>query len=86
MHKFKVCQIFLIHFFGITIDVFNIKDEVPQEKLLTIAKFAKEVSVPVSTIRYWVKAGKLTPVMFTESGYMMFSKDQIKEAKNINQK
>lgn len=66
-------------------DIFDTKNETPQEKLMTIAKFAKEVGVPVSTIRYWVKVGKLKPTMYTESGYMMFSKNQIEKTKQIGQ-
>lgn len=67
-------------------DIFDTKNETPQEKLMTIAKFAKEVGVPVSTIRYWVKVGKLKPTMYTESGYMMFSHEQINKVKRLNQK
>ena len=66
-------------------DIFDTKNETPQEKLMTIAKFASEVGVPVSTIRYWVKVGKLKPTMYTESGYMMFSHEQIKKVKRLNQ-
>ncbi|MBQ3311420.1 Fic family protein [bacterium] len=67
-------------------DIFDTKNEIPQEKLMTIAKFAKEVGVPVSTIRYWVKVGKLKPTMYTESGYMMFSQEQINKVQRLNQK
>ena len=67
-------------------DIFDTKNETPQEKLMTIAKFAKEVGVPVSTIRYWVKVGKLKPTMYTESGYMMFSHEQINKVKCLNKK
>ena len=65
--------------FDTIFDIFDNKNEVPQEKLMTIAKFAKAVNLPVSTIRYWVKVGKLKPVMYTEAGYMMFSQEQIRE-------
>lgn len=67
-------------------DIFDTKNETPQEKLMTIAKFASEVGVPVSTIRYWVKVGKLKPTMYTESSYMMFSHEQIKKVERMNQK
>lgn len=60
-------------------DIFDTKNEMQQEKLMTIAKFAKEAELPVSTIRYRVKTGSLKPAMYTEAGYMMFSKDQIAE-------
>lgn len=67
-------------------DIFDTKNEIPQEKLMTIAKFAGAVGVPVSTIRYWVKVGKLKPTMYTESGYMMFSENQINKAKRMSKK
>ena len=67
-------------------DIFDSKNETPQEKLMTIAKFAKEVGVPVSTIRYWVKVGKLKPTMYTEAGYMMFSESQIDKTIRMSKK
>ena len=67
-------------------DIFDTKNETPQEKLMTIAKFAKAVGVPVSTIRYWVKVGKLKPTMYTESGYMMFSEKQIDKTIRMSKK
>ena len=76
----------LSHSFDTIFDIFNTKNEIPQNKLMTIAKFAKEVNLPKSTIRYWVKVGKLKPAMYTESGYMMFSKFQTDEILKINQK
>lgn len=72
--------------FDTIFDIFDSKNEIPQEKLMTIAKFAKEVGVPVSTIRYWVKVGKLKPTMYTEAGYMMFSKTQIDKTICMNKK
>ena len=48
--------------------------------------FTKETGLPVSKIRYWVKVGKLKPTMYTESGYMMFSQEQINKVKRLNQK
>jgi len=71
----------LSHSFDTIFDIFDTKKEIPQEKLMTIAKFANAVGLPVSTIRYWVKVGKLKPIMYTESGYMMFSKEQLSEVK-----
>lgn len=72
--------------FDTIFDIFDNKNEVPQEKLMTIAKFAKAVELPVSTIRYWVKVGKLKATLYTESGYMMFSHEQINKVKRMNQK
>ena len=53
------------------------KETVKTDKLLTIAKFGKLANLPVSTIRYWVKIGKLEPHSYTDSGYMLFQKEQL---------
>lgn len=75
----------LNHSFETIFDIYEPKDEEQNEKLMTIAKFAKAVELPVSTIRYWIKVGKLKPTMYTESGYMMFSKNQIEKTKRMGQ-
>ena len=49
--------------------------DVEPNELLTISKYAKLKGVPVSTIRYWVKTGKVKPASYTDSGYMLFKKD-----------
>lgn len=59
------------------------KIEVKQDELLTISAFAKLVGVPSSTIRYWVKHNKIKPYSYTDSGYMLFAKAQIKEGQNL---
>ena len=82
--KFMVTR--LSQSFDTIFDIFDTKNEIPQEKLMTIAKFAKAVELPVSTIRYWVKVEKLKPTMYTESGYMMFSPEQINKVKQVNKK
>ena len=82
--KFMVTR--LSQSFDTILDIYEPKNEIPQEKLMTIAKFAKAVELPVSTIRYWVKVGKLKPIMYTESGYMMFSHEQINKVQRLNQK
>lgn len=69
----------LSHSFDTIFDIYEPKKEDFGKKLMTIAKFAKAVDLPVSTIRYWVKIGKLKPTMYTESGYMMFSEKQIQK-------
>lgn len=43
--------------------------------LLTISKYAKYKNIPISTIRYWIKTGKIHPSSYTDSGYMLFKKD-----------
>ena len=72
--------------FDTIFDIFDNKNENTNEKLMTIAKFAKAVELPVSTIRYWVKVGKLKATLYTESGYMMFSQEQINKVKCLNKK
>ena len=81
--KFMVTR--LSQSFDTIFDIYEPKKEVENAKLMTIAKFAKAVELPVSTIRYWVKVGKLKPTMYTESGYMMFSQEQINKVKRLNQ-
>lgn len=76
----------LNHSYVTIFDIFDTKNEIPQEKLMTIAKFALAVGVPVSTIRYWVKVGKLKPTMYTEAGYMMFSEIQIGKTIHMGKK
>lgn len=49
--------------------------DIEPNKLLTISKYAKLKNVPVSTIRYWIKVGKVKPASYTDSGYMLFKKD-----------
>lgn len=59
------------------IDLLDVEKTEPQGKLLTIAKFAKLVS----TIRYWMKEGKIKPITYTASGYAMFDENQVTEVK-----
>ena len=61
------------------------KIEVKQDELLTISAFAKLVGVPTSTIRYWINNDKLKPHSYTDSGYMLFAKAQIEEARKLKQ-
>lgn len=49
--------------------------DIEPNKLLTISKYAKLKNVPISTIRYWIKVGKVKPASYTDSGYMLFKKD-----------
>lgn len=49
--------------------------DIEPNELLTISKYAKLKNVPTSTIRYWVKVGKIKPTSYTDSGYMLFKKD-----------
>lgn len=49
--------------------------DLEQNDLLTISKYAKYKNIPISTIRYWIKTGKILPSSYTDSGYMLFKKD-----------
>ena len=64
------------------IDMFdNNKPDVQQNKLMKISDFAKACGVPVSTIRYYLRAGKIKPVSKTAGDYMLFSQEQVKEVR-----
>jgi transcriptional antiterminator len=52
----------------------------PNEKLLTISQFAKLTGLSVATIRYRIKNNKLKPATYSNGGYMLFKKEQKKEA------
>jgi len=57
----------------IIISMLDSEIDIEQNKLLTISKYAKLKDVPVSTVRYWVKTGKVKPASYTNSGYMLFN-------------
>jgi Fic family protein len=64
------------------IDMFNENtSDIQTNKLLQIGAFAKAANVPVSTIRYYLKIGKIKPVSKTDGDYMLFSKTQVKKIK-----
>ena len=64
------------------IDMFdNAASDVQQNKLMKISEFAKACGVPVSTIRYYLRVGKIKPAAKTAGDYMLFSEDQVKEIK-----
>ncbi len=60
----------------VVVSMLEVSTENCDSNLLTISKFASVKGVPASTIRYWVQTGKIKPVGYTNSGYMLFSKDQ----------
>jgi len=64
------------------IDMFNNEADLERKNLLTISKFAKLAKVPVTTIRYHLKTGKLKPITKTENDYMLFSPAQAEIYKN----
>jgi Fic family protein len=57
------------------------KSDIQTNKLLKISEFAKLAKVPVSTIRYYLRIGKIKPVSKTKGDYMLFSKEQVKDLK-----
>ncbi|MDR2685696.1 MAG: Fic family protein [Rickettsiales bacterium] len=59
------------------------KAAVNPQKMLTIAKFADLAGLPTSTIRYWVKENKLKPAGYSQSGYILFDKSQVRELKKL---
>jgi len=65
------------------IDALDTDKDAGTQKLLTISKFAKLVGVPTSTIRYWVKIGKIVPAAYRDSGYMMFDPKQKDDLKKL---
>lgn len=69
------------------IDLLDVsKPDVSGEKLMKIGAFAKLCGVPASSIRYWVKVGKLTPALKTDSDYMLFTENQIREVIALGRK
>ena len=68
------------------IDLLDISKPEPTAELLTIAKFAKLSGVPVSTVRYYMKEGKLKPTAYTASGYALFAEKQAMDVKALTDK
>ena len=60
------------------IDMFNNEIDFENKNLVTISEFARIAKVPISTIRYYLRVGKLKPITKTESDYMLFSPKQAK--------
>lgn len=53
--------------------------------LLTIGKLAKETGERISTIRFWLTRGLLKSADKTASGYYLFEKSAVGQAKKIRQ-
>ncbi len=60
------------------IDMFDNNINVDDKNLVTIGEFAKIAKLPISTVRYYLRVGKLKPITKTESDYMLFSPNQAK--------
>ncbi len=52
-----------------------------ESKLLKIGQFAQAVGVPISTVRYWIRIGKLIPIAKSDGDFMLFSKEQVTKFK-----
>ena len=61
------------------VEMFHPKTE--EIKLLKIGQFAKAVGVPISTVRYWLRVGKLVPASKSAGDFMLFSQEQVTEFK-----
>lgn len=61
------------------IEIFHPKTE--EIKLLKIGEFAKAVGVPISTVRYWLRVGKIAPVSKSAGDFMLFSQEQVAKFK-----
>ena len=62
------------------VEMFHPKTE--ESKLLKIGQFAKAVGVPVSTVRYWLRVGKLVPASKSAGDFMLFSQEQVAKFKD----
>lgn len=68
------------------IDLLDVNAKEPSKDMMTIAKFATLCCVPSSSIRYWMKEGKLKPAAFTRSGYALFEEEQKEDVKKLANK
>ena len=68
------------------IALLDVNQKEPSKDMLTIAKFAKLVGVPVSTIRYWMKEGKIKPIAYTASSYALFEESQKSDVMDLIKK
>lgn len=68
------------------IDLLDVNAKEPNKDMMMIAKFATLCCVPSSSIRYWMKEGKLKPAAFTKSGYALFEEDQKEDVKKLANK
>lgn len=59
--------------------------EADSDILLKIGELAKQVGVPNSTIRHWMKEGLIEVAETTESGYQMYSHDTIRRIELIKE-
>ena len=58
------------------VKMFGEQDAESNASLMRIGEFAKYCGVPQSTLRYYLRIKRLEPVSYTNSGYMLFSREQ----------
>ncbi|MDR1236427.1 MAG: Fic family protein [Holosporaceae bacterium] len=58
------------------VKLFGERNAEPDSSLMKIGEFAKYCNVPQSTLRYYLRIKKIEPISYTNSGYMLFSKEQ----------
>jgi Fic family protein len=62
-----------------------LENDVPAlNKLIKIGELAQLSDIPISTLRYWISEGKISPIARTQSDYMLFSPEQVADIKKIN--
>jgi DNA-binding transcriptional MerR regulator len=60
----------------------NLNTAVPKQ--MSIGEISKETGIPVTTIRYWEKAGLLFPERNNENGYRIYTKEHIRQILTLN--
>jgi Fic family protein len=61
---------------NVYVKMFGKQEAESDAPLMTIGEFAKYCGMPQSTLRYYLRIKKLEPASYTNSGYMLFSKEQ----------
>ena len=63
------------------------RDFIMENNLYTTGKVAEMLGISKSTIKHWVKVGKLKPAKITETGRYLFSEEQIEQLRlNVQQR
>ena len=69
------------------IDLLDVeKEDVSNKTLMKVGAFAKLCGVPASSIRYWIKVGKLVPAKKTDTDYVLFTAEQVNDVKSLIRK
>jgi Fic family protein len=68
------------------VKLFGKPDAKADHSLMTIGKFATYCNLPQSSIRYYLRVKKIEPISYTNSGYMLFSREQAEILKKANKR